>query len=115
MSMAEQDPREYRGGVREPQQGGDGDEGIVPREMVDEPTADTSPDQQELGDAVQGAVTDKDPQDSGIDKSGGDQADATEGLSGRTADSPDELTDDNTKGKWDVANAALGDTGDGKT
>jgi len=113
--MAEQDPREYRGGVREPQQGEGGDEGIVPREMVDEPTADTSADQQELGDAVQGAVTDKDPHDSGIDESGGDQADATEGLSGRTADSPDELTDDNTKGKWDVANAALGDTGDGTT
>jgi hypothetical protein len=114
MSMAEQDPREYRGGVREPQEGGQGDEGIVPREMVDEPTADTSPEANELGDAVQGQVTDKDPHDSGIDESGGDEADATKGLSGRTADSPDELTDDNTKGKWDVANAALGDTGQGK-
>ena len=107
--MAEQDPREYRGGVDE------GNKGIVPREMVDEPTADTSADNQELGDAVQGEVTDKDPQDSAIDESGGDQADATEGLSGRTADSADELTDDNTKGKWDVANAALADTGDGKS
>ena len=103
--MAEQDPREYRGGVSE------GGEGGVPREMVDEPTADTSADNQELGDAVQGAVTEKDPHDSGIDESGGDNADATEGLTGRTAESPDELTDDNTKGKWDVANAALGDTG----
>jgi len=114
MSMAEQDPREYRGGVREPQEGGQGDEGIVPREMVDEPTADTSPEANELGDAVQGQVTDRDPHDSAIDESGGDAADATRGLSGRTADSPDELTDDNTKGKWDVANAALGDTGQGK-
>jgi hypothetical protein len=114
MSMAEQDPREYRGGVREPQEGGQGDEGIVPREMVDEPTADTSPEANELGDAVQGQVTDRDPHDSAIDESGGDDADATRGLSGRTADSPDELTDDNTKGKWDVANAALGDTGQGK-
>jgi len=108
--MAESDPRDYRGGVHE---SGDekGNEGVVPREMVDEPTADTSADNQELGDAVQGAVTEKDPHDSGIDESGGDNADATEGLTGRTAESPDELTDDNTKGKWDVANAALGDTG----
>ncbi len=58
-----------------------------------------------------GEVTDKDPADSAIDASGGDNADATEGLTGRTAESPDELTDDNTKSKWDVANAALGDTG----
>ena len=105
--MAEQDPREYRGGVSE------GGEGGVPREMVDEPTADTSADDNQLGDAVQGEVTDKDPQDSAIDESGGDDADATSGLTGQTAESSDELTDDNTKGKWDVANAALGDTGDG--
>lgn len=75
--MAETDPREYRGGVREPQQGGGGDEGIVPREMVDEPTAATSSDNNELGDAVQGQVTDRDPHDSAIDESGGDAADAT--------------------------------------
>jgi hypothetical protein len=113
MTMAEQDPRDYRGGVHESGEQ-KGNEGVVPREMVDEPTADTSADNQELGDAVQGEVTDKDPQDSAIDTSGGDQADATEGLSGRTAESADELTDDNTKSKWDVANAALGDTGQGK-
>jgi hypothetical protein len=112
--MAESDPREYRGGVREPDTEGQGDEGLVPREMVDEPTADTSAEDNELVDAVQGQVTDKDPQDSAIDTSGGDQADATQGLTGRTADSPDELTDDNTKSKWDVANAALGNTGEGK-
>jgi hypothetical protein len=112
--MAEQDPREYRGGVREPQDQAQGDEGIVPREMVDEPTADTNPDDNQLGDAVQGQVTDKDPHDSGIDESGGDNADATSGLTGRTAESGDELTDDNTKSKWDAgANAALGDTGQG--
>lgn len=112
--MAEADPREYRGGVREPQQGGQGDEGIVPREMVDEPTADTSPQNNELGDSVQGQVTDKDPKDSAIDESGGDAADATQGQTGRTADSPEELTDDNTKSKWDAgANASFGDTGQG--
>ena len=113
--MTESDPREYRGGVREPDSSGQGDEGIVPREMVDEPTADTNPDDNQLGDAVQGQVTDKDPQDSAIDESGGDEADATSGLTGRTADSADELTDDNTKSKWDVANAGLGNTGDGAT
>lgn len=105
--MAEQDPREYRGGVHESES-----EGIVPREMVDESTDDTSPDENQLGDSVQGQVTDKDPQDSGIDRSQGDEADATQGLTGRTADSGDELTDDNTKSKWDAgANAAMGDTG----
>ena len=113
--MAESDPREFRGGVREPgPETGEGDEGVVPREMVDEPTADTDPNENELVDSVQGQVTDKDPHDSAIDRSGGDEADATSGLTGRTADSPDELTDDNTKSKWDVANASLGNTGQGK-
>jgi len=108
--MAEQDPREYRGGVQE---SGDekGNDGVVPREMVDDPAGEDSGDPQALGSAVTGEVTDKDPHDSGIDESGGDNADATQGLTGRTADSADELTDDNTKSKWDVANAALGDTG----
>jgi hypothetical protein len=113
--MAEQDPREYRGGVREPQEGGQGDEGIVPREMVDDPGGDDPSDPQALGGEILGAVTDKDPHDTAIDESGGDEADATSGQSGRTAESPDELTDDNTKSKWDAgANAALGDTGQGK-
>ncbi|HEV2774140.1 MAG TPA: hypothetical protein VGV90_00970 [Solirubrobacteraceae bacterium] len=111
--MAEADPREYRGGVREPDESGQGDEGLVPREMVDEPTADTSAENNELVDSVQGQVTDKDPQDSAIDTAGGDEADATKGQTGRTADSPDELTDDNTKSKWDVANAGLANTGEG--
>ena len=111
--MTESDPREYRGGAREPQQDGEGDEGVVPREMVDEPTADTSADDNQLVDSVQGQVTDKDPHDSAIDRSGGDEADATKGQTGSTAESADELTDDNTKSKWDVANASLGNTGEG--
>ena len=106
--MAEQDPKEYRGGVEE-----EDSQGIVPREMVDENTADTSAEDNQLGGGVQGEVTDKDPHDSAIDESGGDAADATSGLTGRTAESPDELTDDNTKSKWDAANAALGNTGEG--
>lgn len=115
--MAEADPREYRGGVHEPADAKGEDawadnEGVVPREMVDEPTADTSADENQLVDSVQGQVTDKDPHDSAIDESGGDEADATKGQTGRTADSPEELTDENTKSKWDAgADAALGDTG----
>ena len=109
--MTESDPREHRGGVREPQD--QGTEGGVPREMVDEPTADTSSDENELVDSVLGQVTGKDPHDSAIDRSGGDEADATKGQTGRTAESADELTDDNTKSKWDVANASLGNTGQG--
>jgi hypothetical protein len=106
--MAEQDPREYRGGVDE------GNKGVVPREMVDDPAGDDPSDPQALGGEVMGEVTDKDPHDSAIDESGGDDADATSGLTGRTAESGDELTDDNTKSKWDAgANAALGDTGQG--
>lgn len=113
--MAESDPREFRGGVREPDTEGQGDEGVVPREMVeDDPAGDKSAENNELVDSVQGQVTDKDPHDSSIDRSGGDEADATKGQSGRTADSPDELTDDNTKSKWDVANAGLANTGEGK-
>ena len=43
--MAEQDPREYRGGVKEPSdtKGGEDtaadNEGIVPRDMIDDPGA----------------------------------------------------------------------------
>ena len=113
--MAESDPREFRGGVREPgPETGEGDEGVVPREMVeDDPAGDKSAEDNELVDSVQGGVTGKDPHDSAIDRSGGDEADATKGQSGRTADSPEELTDDNTKSKWDVANAGLGNTGEG--
>ena len=114
--MAETDPREYRGGVHEPADAKGGadagadNEGIVPREMIDEPTADTSADEHELGDAVQGQVTDRDPTDSSIDTAGGDHADATEGTTGATVDSADELTEDDATSKWDAANAALGDT-----
>ncbi|MDP2710525.1 MAG: hypothetical protein Q8O56_04845 [Solirubrobacteraceae bacterium] len=114
--MAEQDPRDYRGGVHEPQDAKGGpdswadNEGIVPREMVDEPTKDPR-DPQALRDPVKGAVTDRDPSDSAIDPSGGDDADAVKGQTGSTVDSADELTEDNATSKWDAANAALGNTG----
>ena len=80
--MAERDPREYRGGVHEPQDAKGGpdswadNEGVVPREMIDEPT-EVPDDDQAPGDAVQGQVSDRDPSDSEIDTSGGDEADAT--------------------------------------
>jgi hypothetical protein len=107
--MAKQDPRDYRGGVHEPPDAKGGSEtwadteGIVPREMVDEPTADTSADAQELGDAVTGEVTDRDPTDTAIDTAGGDHADATEGTTGSTGEETDS--------DWQAANAAPGDTG----
>ena len=47
--MAEQDPREYRGGVHEC---GDekGNDGFVPREMIDDPAGEDSSEPQALGD-----------------------------------------------------------------
>ncbi len=80
--MAEQDPREYRGGVEEPEDAKQGvaNESIVPREMVDDPGAPPPErDQgQALSDASLGEVTDRsDPSQDNIDRSGGDAADAT--------------------------------------
>jgi|tagenome__1003787_1003787.scaffolds.fasta_scaffold18936225_2 hypothetical protein len=83
MDESTQDPREYRGGVREPEDAKGGQEswadteGVVPREMID----DTGPEptgEQDLKDAAMGQVTDHDHTGEAIDKSAGDQADATE-------------------------------------
>ncbi len=95
--MAEKDPRDYRGGVREPADAKGGPDtgahtdGVVPREMVDDPGApppERQGDEQALGDAALGNVTDKDPTDDAIDRSGGDEADATR-LGGAGADVED--------------------------
>jgi len=92
--MAEPDPRTYRGGVREPEDAKGGTdsaadtEGVVPREMIDDPPPQDGSDPQELGDAALGRVTDKDPTDDTIDHSAGDQADATS-FSGPGADVED--------------------------
>jgi hypothetical protein len=84
--MAEKDPRDYRGGVREPSDAKGGEEswadteGVVPRDMVDDPGApppERAEDDQALSDDALGEVTDRDPADSAIDREGGDQADAT--------------------------------------
>jgi hypothetical protein len=83
MAESTEDPREYRGGVREPEDAKGGQdswadtEGIVPREMVD----DVGPEQAgegDLKDAAMGKVTDHDHTGEAIDKSAGDEADATE-------------------------------------
>ncbi|HVF80148.1 MAG TPA: hypothetical protein VNA28_17780 [Solirubrobacteraceae bacterium] len=84
--MAEQDPREYRGGVKEPADAKGGDdtaadnEGVVPREMLDDP-GPPPPEREQgqaLGDAALGEVTDRsDPSQDNIDREGGDDADAT--------------------------------------
>jgi hypothetical protein len=85
-NMAEKDPREYRGGAHEPADAKGGTdtwadtEGVVPREMVDDPGApppERADDDQALSDAALGAVTDKDPTDDAIDHASGDEADAT--------------------------------------
>lgn len=83
--MAEQDPREYRGGVHEPPDAKPGEwadnEGVVPREMVDDPGApppERAGDDQALSDSSLGQVTDRsDPSDDNIDRTQGDAADAT--------------------------------------
>lgn len=84
--MAEQDPREYRGGVHEPPEAKGGEqtwadnEGVVPREELDDPGAPPAERDQDqaLGDAALGEVTDRsDPSEDNIDREGGDNADAT--------------------------------------
>lgn len=78
--MAEQDPREYRGGVREPADAKPDwadNEGIVPREMIDDVSPEGSDDPQALSDNVTGEVTDDDHTGEAHDRSGGDAADAT--------------------------------------
>jgi hypothetical protein len=71
MAEREPDPRDYRGGVHE------GEEGVVPREMIDDPPPQDESDPQALKDEALGEVTDHDHTDEAIDKEAGDAADAT--------------------------------------
>ena len=115
--MAEQDPREYRGGVQEPadaKQGADS-EGIVPREMVDDPGAPPPERDQDqaLSDASLGQVTDRsDPSEDSIDHSGGDDADATShsGTGGNVAEVKEEMQEGEPAPWVQGANVAAGDT-----
>jgi len=81
MAESEPDPREYRGGVRESEGKGGStaadSEGVVPREMIDDPPPPKTSDPQALKDDALGEVTDHDHTDEAIDKSAGDDADAT--------------------------------------
>jgi hypothetical protein len=83
MDESTQDPREYRGGVREPEDAKGGqeswadNEGVVPREMLDEADVSEPTGEQDLKSGAMGQVTDDDHTGEAIDKSGGDDADAT--------------------------------------
>lgn len=80
MDERTEDPREFRGGVRETgdAKGGWADsEGVVPREMLDDPGPQEGADEQTLKDDVMGDVTGEPQDDVQIDTSSGDEADAT--------------------------------------
>ena len=116
--MAEQDPREYRGGVQEPSdaKGGAADnEGVVPRDMVDDPGAPPAERDQDqaLSDSSLGQVTDRsDPSEDNIDESGGDEADATShsGTGGNVEEVKDEMQEGEPVPWVQGANVAAGDT-----
>ena len=115
--MAEQDPREYRGGVHEPDEAKGGseswadNEGVVPREMVDDPPEEKqTSDGQALDEPVLGAVTDRPAGDDAIDRSGGDAADATQGTTGANNDEVKEEVAEGEPVSWvEGANAAAAD------
>jgi hypothetical protein len=105
MAESTDDPRDYRGGVREPEEakgGGADNEGIVPREMLDDP-GPRDADPQDLKDDVMGEVTREPKDDIQIDPSSGDDADAT---------NRDDSANTDT---WHTDPATVaGDTGEGK-
>jgi hypothetical protein len=108
--MAEQDPRDYRGGVHEADS-----EGIVPREMVDDPGAPPPERDQDqaLSDSSLGQVTDRsDPSEDNIDESGGDAADATShsGTGGNVEEVKEEMQEGEPVPWVQGANVAAGDT-----
>jgi hypothetical protein len=118
--MAEQDPREYRGGVQEPADAKGGsdtwadNEGVVPREMVDDPGTpppERTGDDQALADASLGQVTDRDPTDDNIDESSGDAADATShsGTGADAAEVKEEMAEDKPVSWVQGANVARGE------
>jgi hypothetical protein len=83
MDERTEDPREYRGGVRETEDAKGGEntwadtEGVVPREMLDDPPPQENPDEEDLKDVAMGEVTGHDHAAESIDLSAGDEADAT--------------------------------------
>jgi hypothetical protein len=112
--MAEQDPREHRGGVQEPSDA-KGNEGVVPREMVDDPGAPPAERDQDqaLSDSSLGQVTDRsDPSEDNIDHAAGDEADATShsGTGGNVAEVKEEMQEGEPAPWVQGANVAAGDT-----
>jgi hypothetical protein len=92
MEERTQDPRDYRGGVRETEgeKPGQADtEGVVPRELLDDPPPQENPDEQDLKDVAMGEVTGHDHAAEEIDLSAGDEADATR--DGGTGDDVEDL------------------------
>jgi hypothetical protein len=70
------DPQTYRGGVEEPEDAkGGAPGGIVPRELVDEPTSPPDDDYAMNDDALGGFATEE--ASSQVPRDGGDNADAT--------------------------------------
>ena len=70
------DPQTYRGGVEEPKDAkGGAPGGVVPREMVDEPTSEPS-DEQELKDEALGGWAKEEATET-VPRDAGDNADAT--------------------------------------
>lgn len=89
MSDRTEDPREFRGGVREPAdaKGNWADnEGVVPREMTDDDglPPQEGADEQTLKDDVMGEVTGHEHADEAGDPSAGDEADVTRDDSANT-------------------------------
>jgi hypothetical protein len=124
--MAEQDPREYRGGVHEPPDAKGGEdawadnEGVVPREMIDDPGApppEREGDEQALSDRSLGQVTDRsDPGQDNIEASQGDAADATShsGTGANAAEVKEEMQEGEPVPWVQAANVAREDTSDDK-
>ena len=101
----ERDPREFRGGAHEPEEvkGGPDSwadtEGVVPREMLDEP-APESDDPQAQGDAALGEFADRPATDDNFDSNEGDEADAAKQQTGAAATETKEEMDKDQPVSW---------------
>ena len=97
-----EDPQTYRGGANEPDEAkGGAPGGVVPREMVDEPTSGKSDEQEMSPDALGGIATETATEQ--VPRDGGDDADATN-IGGQ----------DDTRGSWagEKSNPDHGRTGE---
>ena len=100
----ERDPREFRGGAHEPADAKGEDswadnEGVVPREMLDQP-APESDDPQAQGDAALGQFADRPATDDNFDSNEGDEADAAKQQTGAAATETKEEMDKDQPVSW---------------